>query len=88
MLAFVSAVAAEFASGDGVLRQWASEPMLIFLTATTFSAATLIPMLESTKREAWGPFTPGAEMLNGRAAMIGFAALLALEGLRGGAALF
>jgi hypothetical protein len=30
-----------------------------------------------------GPFTPAAEMLNGRVAMIGFATLLIIEGIRG-----
>jgi hypothetical protein len=114
-------------------------PAGVFLTVIIFAAATLIPLLSSTKREAFGPFTPGAEvchqwqackftakrsiclcplflgeaisscclpgcwvsldldelptpnhvqMLNGRAAMLGFASLLVVEGLRGGVALF
>lgn len=67
------------------------------LTAIAFIAASFIPMLGSspgrplggsTKREPFGPFTPAAETLNGRAAMIGFAALLALEAARGGTAFF
>jgi hypothetical protein len=60
----------------------------VLLTAITFATASLIPLLSSTKREAFGFFTPSAEMLNGRAAMIGFAALLAVEAVRGGSALF
>ena len=54
----------------------------------TFIAASLIPLLSSTKRNAFGPFTPWAEMVNGRAAMIGFSLLLACEAARGGVALF
>lgn len=88
MLAFVAAVAAELSSGESVLGQWADEPTGVFLTFITFSIATLIPMLTTTKREPFLFFTPNAEMLNGRAAMIGFAALLAVEATRGGAALF
>ena len=35
--------------------------------------------------EAFGPFTPAAELLNGRAAMLGFGALLAVEADKGSA---
>ncbi|EFN56618.1 hypothetical protein CHLNCDRAFT_21915, partial [Chlorella variabilis] len=88
MLAFIAALGAELSSGEGVLRQFAEEPTGVFLAAVTFAAATLIPLMSSTKREAFGPFTPSAEMLNGRAAMLGFFALIATEAVRGGAALF
>eukprot|EP00798_Chlamydomonas_sp_ICE-L_P023512 gene23512-biopygen18044 len=40
---------------------------------------------ENKKAESFGPFTPNAELLNGRAAMIGFAALLAFEATNGAA---
>lgn len=79
----MAALFAELSSGESVLRQWASEPTGIALTFITFSVASLIPLLSSTKREAFGPFTPDAETLNGRAAMIGFAALLAVEAVKG-----
>ena len=59
----------------------------MILAALSFTAASLIPLMASSKREAFGPFTPSAEMLNGRAAMIGFASLLVVEAVRG-AALF
>jgi hypothetical protein len=91
MLAFVSALFAELASGEGVWAQWAEEPTGVLLTFLLFSTASLIPMLnspEGAKREAFGPFTPKAEELNGRAAMIGFLALLVVEGVHGGQALF
>lgn len=66
MLAFVAAVGAELSSGDSVLRQLASEPTGVMLTFITFSVATLIPMTKTLDREAFGPFTPNAEVLNGR----------------------
>ncbi len=91
MLAFVSAFGAELASGESALAQWRDEPTGVFLTFILFSAASLIPMLNSpngAKREAFGPFSPEAETLNGRMAMIGFFALLVTETVRGGQALF
>ena len=59
----------------------------ILLAAITFITASLIPMLASTKREKFAIFSPEAEMLNGRAAMLGFASLIVVEAVRG-AALF
>lgn len=87
MLAFVAALGAELSSGESVLRQAAEEPTGVALAVVTFAVASLIPLLSTTRREAFGPFSPAAEMLNGRAAMLGFAALLCLEKLHG-AALF
>jgi hypothetical protein len=83
MLGFVAAVAAEFASDESVLTQWAAEPTGIAAAFVLFAAASFPPLLAGRK-ESLGPFTPAAEMLNGRAAMIGFAALLVIEGLKHG----
>ena len=85
MLAVVAAIGAELSSGETVLRQLADEPTAIMLTFITFTVASLIPLLSSTKREAFAFFTPEAEMLNGRAAMLGLASLLVIEGIRGSA---
>jgi len=60
---------------------------LINITFLLFIAASLIPMFQNKKAESVGPFTPDAELINGRAAMIGFAALLVSEAVNG-AALF
>jgi len=87
MLAFIAALGAELSSGESVLRQFADAPTGVILTFMLFTAASLIPMFKNTKAESFGPFTPNAEMQNGRAAMLGFAALLVVEGVRG-AALF
>jgi hypothetical protein len=87
MLGFVSAVAAELNSDVGVLQQWAAEPTIISLTFILFMAGSLVPIL-ANKKEALGPFTPAAEMLNGRAAMLGFASLIVAEAVNGGTPLF
>eukprot|EP00798_Chlamydomonas_sp_ICE-L_P015057 gene15057-biopygen24105 len=85
MVGFVAALGAELSSGESVLRQIGDEPTLINMTFLLFIAASLIPMFQNKKAEAVGPFTPNAELLNGRAAMIGFAASLAFEATNGAA---
>jgi 4-hydroxy-L-threonine phosphate dehydrogenase PdxA len=47
--------------------------------AAVVIAASMAPILKGARHEAFGAFSPRAEFLNGRAAMIGWAALLALE---------
>lgn len=85
MLAFVAAVGAELSSGESVGLQFISSPINIVLTGILFTVASLVPMFKATKAEAFGPFSPEAEMANGRAAMLGFLSLIAVEALRGGA---
>jgi hypothetical protein len=90
MIGFVAALGAEISSGEPVLRQWASEPTGIAAAFVLVIAGSLIPFLQGNKNtESFGGvFTPSAEMQNGRAAMIGFAALLAVELATSGNALF
>ncbi|KAJ9529878.1 hypothetical protein QJQ45_022311 [Haematococcus lacustris] len=38
---------------------------------------------EPKKQKAWGPFAPDAELINGRAAMVGIATIILLEGTSG-----
>ncbi|GAX74356.1 hypothetical protein CEUSTIGMA_g1805.t1 [Chlamydomonas eustigma] len=45
--------------------------------------ASLVPITKGVKQEAFGPFSPRAETTNGRAAMLGFAVLCALESAAG-----
>jgi hypothetical protein len=85
MLAFVAAVGAELSTQESVGTQFAAAPLAILGAGALFAAASIIPMLKGAKREAVGPFSPAAELVNGRAAMLGFASLLAVEALRGGA---
>ncbi len=47
------------------------------------TAASIIPIFKGAKTEAFGPFSPKAEMINGRAAMLGLAAMLVIEGVKG-----
>merc|ERR1712093_693097 len=80
MLGFISALGAEAASGESIFQQVGdAEPSILF--------ASLIPIFKGVKKEKFAIFSPEAEMLNGRAAMIGFALLIAIEA-KSGAAFF
>merc|ERR1739848_753138 len=87
MLGFISALGAEAASGESIFQQVGdAEPSILF-AFVMFAAASLIPIFKGVKKEKFAIFSPEAEMLNGRAAMIGFALLIAIEA-KSGAAFF
>jgi len=89
MFGFVAALGSELASGESVVNQFKDEPTGVLLAVILFTSASFIPFLYgASKKESFGPFTPQAEIMNGRAACIGFLSLLIAEGVRGGAALF
>ncbi|MEW5307734.1 MAG: hypothetical protein WDW36_010111 [Sanguina aurantia] len=69
----------EAESGQTALQLMASPQMGWQLVAALFIYASLVPVLAGAKMEPFGPFTPKAEIVNGRAAMLGWAALLMLE---------
>ena len=53
-----------------MLSQWAQEPTLISVTFVLFAAGSLAPLFNNAdKGQSLGPFTPSAEIINGRAAM-------------------
>ena len=53
-----------------MLSQWAQEPTLITVTFVLFAAGSLAPLFKNAdKGQSLGPFTPAAELINGRAAM-------------------
>jgi hypothetical protein len=88
MLGFVAATGAEVYTGQPIIGQLAEQPIAVGIAFALFIAASLIPLLKRSKVEQAGPFTPSAELLNGRAAMLGFAALLVTEKLTGAAFVF
>ena len=79
------AIAGALASGKSTGEQFASHPISILFHWALFSVASLIPVVLGSKKEAFGPLTPEVELLNGRAAMIGFTLLIVIEGLKGSA---
>eukprot|EP00892_Ulva_mutabilis_P002427 jgi/Ulvmu1/12185/UM085_0049.1 len=88
MLGMVAAIGSEVAAGKSVAEQFAIAPTAVVATAAVLIVASLIPLFKGADDgKSIGPFTPGAELTNSRAAMIGFAALLILEATHGGASL-
>lgn len=91
MLGFVTAVAAELNTGASVLNQVQINPFGIASVFLIIIVASFFPFSVNKKvsKVEAGPFTnffnPTAEIINGRSAMIGFAALLATEYFKGGA---
>eukprot|EP00955_Chlamydomonas_euryale_P002449 26623-Chlamydomonas_euryale.AAC.1 len=88
MLGFTAAMGAELATSTPVAQQVTQAPYLIAATFGAIIAASLIPLLQGNKnRESVGPWTPSAEVWNGRTAMVGFASLLLWEFYNGRALL-
>jgi len=89
MLGFVAAVAAEFATGRPVSQQVAVAPVPIAVTFAIFIVASLIPILKGVPRKGgkdWpfgiAAFTPDAEIVLGRTAMLGFLGLVITEAIK------
>ncbi|EFJ49810.1 hypothetical protein VOLCADRAFT_104260 [Volvox carteri f. nagariensis] len=88
MLGVVGAVGAEVTTGKSVLAQFAGTPLPVLALVLALSGATLAPIVRGANlKEAFGPLTPQAELVNGRLAMLALAALLALEVSKGSALL-
>ncbi|EFN59897.1 hypothetical protein CHLNCDRAFT_13796, partial [Chlorella variabilis] len=85
-LGFLAAVGAELATQQPVSAQLSGYGVPIAATFALFAVASLIPIFKGVKNEeSFGPFTPNAELSNGRWAMIGFASLLIVEAVKGSA---
>lgn len=76
MLGFVAAVVAEANTGKDVIAQAQSYPVFITATFATIILASIIPVVRGAKRTSNGIWTPEAETLNGRVAMLGFLAIV------------
>eukprot|EP00239_Pterosperma_sp_CCMP1384_P005036 CAMPEP_0197846722 /NCGR_PEP_ID=MMETSP1438-20131217/4149_1 /TAXON_ID=1461541 /ORGANISM="Pterosperma sp., Strain CCMP1384" /LENGTH=191 /DNA_ID=CAMNT_0043458465 /DNA_START=72 /DNA_END=647 /DNA_ORIENTATION=+ len=99
MLGFVAAVGAELSTGQTAWTQFANNSFVVETHWLLFAAASIAPSLmtgnsltEITKAasekglpDGMSKFTADVELLNGRAAMVGCAALIIIEGIKGSA---
>ena len=94
MLGFLAAVGAELATQDSIFKQLgeggAGGMIFVFAAVTAASFAPIFngqdaqkSFLKNSQPEEFGPFNAQAEMLNGRAAMMGLLFLLAAEASQG-----
>ena len=94
MVAFLAAAGAELATHDSVFKQLGEGGLggmlFVFAAVTAASFAPVLrgkssdeAFLKNSKPEEFGPFNAQAEMLNGRAAMMGLLFLLAAEASQG-----
>lgn len=85
MIAFIAAAAAEANTGKSTVEQFTCEPTGVFLLIALLAAGSLVPLVKNVEVTGLGVFTEKKEMINGRAAMLGFASLLVVEGITGNA---
>lgn len=83
MVALTTVAYHEHLTGQPALAQLANPSIPVSLGMLAITYATLVPILKGCKDEDFGIFSVAAEKLNGRAAMIGVALLLALENSSG-----
>lgn len=93
MVGFLAGLGAEFGTGDSFPTQFAEHPIALGFTIGIFTLASFMPLFQGAEGYnakpksvdgRTGPFTADAEMMNGRGAMIGLAAMLLIEGAMGG----
>lgn len=86
MLGLFAAIGGELATGESVFTQFSNFTPVVLATWAVIAAASVIPLVKGADpTAAFGPLTQRAEMANGRAAMIGAAALVILEATKGSA---
>jgi len=94
---FVAGLGAEIATGESFPQQFQEHWGALAGAAFVIAVASFMPKLQSyavSANPAWnkgqatgydfGPFKVASEQLNSRAAMVGIAAMLVIEGLKGG----
>jgi len=86
MLGMLAAFGAELATKEPIAAQAQKAPLLIAATFVTIIIASVIPVFRGAdlNQKGAGPFTPRAEIWNGRVAMVAFATLLVVETFKAG----
>jgi hypothetical protein len=79
MLMLPFAASAEVSTSQTVLQQAQSPDWALVALAAVVVYATFVPVLAGARDEDFGWLSVRAEKANGRAAMLGFAALVGLE---------
>jgi len=86
MVGMLAAFLAEISTGDPVLVQVQRAPLVIGVIFGLVILGSVVPIIRNAdlSRKGFGPFTPRAEVWNGRLAMVAFASLLMVETFKAG----
>ena len=76
MLGFFAALIAEYNTGLNVFQQVKAAPLPIAGVFLLITAATTIPVVRGFPRRGNSIFSPDAEIINGRIAMLAFASIV------------
>eukprot|EP00884_Botryococcus_braunii_P006256 jgi/Botrbrau1/15631/Bobra.4_1s0016.1 len=79
MVGIVLGALEESKAGLTIVQQAQTRTIEILVVSMVIVYASLVPILNGAMREPFGKFTPRAEIINARAAMLGFGILLLLE---------
>merc|ERR1711879_551393 len=90
-VAFVAALGAEIGSGETLATQFQTHPAAFAFATILVTVATFMPTMQNADNYTSDPkthpnkgvFNVDAEMMNGRAAMLGLVALLGTEAIKG-----
>ncbi|KAK9812525.1 hypothetical protein WJX73_005960 [Symbiochloris irregularis] len=83
MLGFFSAIVAEATTGLNLFQQVQAAPVPIAAVFLTITAATTIPVVRGLPRRGNSVFSPDAELINGRLAMLAFLSIVTVTALHG-----
>lgn len=86
MVGMLAAFGAELSTRQPVLKQIQTAPVLVAGAFGLIILASVIPIIRGAdlSKKGAGPFTPRAEVWNGRLAMLSFALLIAVETFKAG----
>lgn len=82
MLAFAAAMSTELFTGVSVYDQFKLATIPIVGLFFTIWVASLVPLYKGSDTTKIGSFNFKTELINGRAAMLGFALMLIIEGVK------
>ncbi len=84
MLGAAAAISNEWSTHESIATQFAHCWFGVLLYVAAISYASVTPLMKGADlREAFGPFSPLAEKINGRAAMIGITLMILIENATG-----
>lgn len=83
MLGFFAAIIGEASTGKNLFQQVLSAPLPIAAVFLLVTAGTTAPVVRGFPRRGNSIFSPDAEVINGRLAMVAFFSIVVITAVRG-----